>query len=132
MKVQISNPLFFRLVKVEDQHFETENYTFRGLYAIEVENKHLLLKKRIKYPSLLVEKNGKELDCPLVDELGESINVITVPPRKKVVLKVRIEQKNPPFTDIGHFSYYLSYCLDHSMKPHKAHLEKIASSEVSG
>jgi len=119
MKLQVSNPLFFRMKSVDSQRFNHEDYTFHGTYRIEIENKHIFLKKRIKYPSIQIVKNGKEIEFPLVDELGEAINVITIPARRTIELTVSVDQNDPPFTDIGEFSYFLNYCIGHSTKPHK-------------
>ena len=60
------------------------------------------------------------LECPLTDETGNHIEVLTIPAKKSETIMVKIEEANPPFTDIGEFSYQLSYYMPGSRKPLKA------------
>ena len=120
----ISKPgsLAVSLLEVEEQNFDPSEYTFKAVYKLKLHNNNLLLRKRIKYPSFCIRRNGKMLECPLTDMDGNNIEVLTIPAKKSETIEIRIEESNPPFTDIGEFSYDFTYYLQGSKTPIKAHI----------
>jgi hypothetical protein len=107
------------LIEVEEQDFDPSSFTFKATYKLKFYNNNLLLRKRIKYPSICINKNGKILECPLSDLNGDEIDVINIPAKKSETIRATVNESNPPFTDIGEFTYNLSYYQHGSKKPVK-------------
>lgn len=117
----ISKPgsLLVSLMEIEEQNFDPSNFTFKATYKLKFYNKNLLLRKRIKYPSICINNNGKMLECPLSDLNGEEIDAINIPAKKSEIIRATVKEANPPFTDIGEFTYNLTYYQRGSKKPVK-------------